>query len=293
MTATLLKSTFAGLLFALAMPATAAPVCGATPRIAALNRAWANPRGPVMIAAHRGGHLKAPENSLAAFDEAVAAGADFVEMDVRVSSDGVPFIMHDASVDRTTNGTGKGEAMTYAQLRQLRLKGGDTPPPTLVEALRSTCGRVLVDLDMKTSQVAPVVAVIEGLGMFDQVEMFHGNSEVLRAARALAPQLQVMTRLHKGTTLADTNRDLAPVRIVHGDFATLTPEMRDAIQATPARIWGNALGLPDVAVTKGGEISCTALKALREHGLTNIQTNYPALIRSELKRCGLANAAKH
>lgn len=290
MIATLVKSALAGALFTLAMPAMAAtPVCGATPRIAALERAWADPRGPVMIAAHRGGHLKAPENSLAAFDEAVEAGADFVEMDVRVSSDGVPFIMHDASVDRTTNGSGKAEAMTYAQLRQLRLKGGDTPPPTLVEALRRTCGRALVDLDMKTSQVAPIVAVIEGLGMFDQVEMFHGNSEVLRAARAIAPQLQVMTRLHKGLVLADLNRDLGPVRIVHGDFETLTPEMRSAIQATPARIWGNALGLPDAAVKLGGNASCTALKSLRDQGLNSIQTNYPALIRSELKRCKLTH----
>jgi glycerophosphoryl diester phosphodiesterase len=288
----MIKSALAGTLFLSAVPALATPFCGATPRIATLKRLWADPKGPLMITAHRGDHLKAPENSLTALDNAVASGADFVEIDVRVSSDGVPFIMHDGSVDRTTNGSGKAEAMTYAQLRQLRLKGGDTPPPTLIEALRTTCGRVLVDLDMKTSQVAPVVAVIEGLGMTDQVEMFHGNSEVLRSARALLPDLQVMPRLHATLPLAEITRGLGPVRIVHGDFKSLTPETRDAVRAMPARIWANALGFVDLAVTKGGETSCIALKSMTDRGVTNFQTNYPALIRAELRRCGFAKPAK-
>lgn len=270
-----------------ATPSLAAPFCGETPRIAQLQREWADPQGPVMIAAHRGGHLKVPENSLAAVDEAVAAGADFIEVDVQVSADGVPFIMHDRTVARTTNGTGKLEEMTYAQVRLLRLKGGDTPPPTLIEMLMHTCGKALVDLDMKTDRFAPVIAVVQALGMTDQVELFDANSDILRAARAIEPGLPVMTRLTADVTLDGINAGLSPVRIVHGDPQSLTPAARDAIRAIPARIWANALGDIDDLMASGSPRACGALKALREQGANAIQTNYPALLREQLTKCGL------
>ncbi|WP_159978904.1 MULTISPECIES: glycerophosphodiester phosphodiesterase family protein [unclassified Novosphingobium] len=273
----------------IAHPTLAAPFCGETPRIAALTREWADPRGPVMIASHRGGHLKVPENSLAAIDEAVAAGADFVEIDVQVSSDGVPFIMHDHTVDRTTNGTGKGEDLTYAQLRSLRLKGADTPPPTLLEMLMHTCGRVLVDIDMKTDHIAPVLAVIQGLGMAGQIEMFDADSNLLRAARALEPDLQVMTRLTKDATLEGINEGLSPVRIVHGDAQSLSPKARAQIQALPARIWANSLGETDDLMVRSATNACAALSKLQAMGANTIQTNYPALLRGYLAKCAARN----
>ncbi|HUD30947.1 MAG TPA: glycerophosphodiester phosphodiesterase family protein [Novosphingobium sp.] len=282
------KLILAAALAVTATPSLAAPFCGETPRIAQLQREWAEPQGPVMIAAHRGGHLKAPENSLAAVDEAVAAGTDFIEVDVQVSADGVPFIMHDRTVARTTNGTGKLEEMTYAQVRRLRLKGGNTPPPTLIEMLMHTCGKALVDLDMKTDRFAPVIAVVQALGMTDQVELFDANSDILRAARAIEPGLPVMTRLTDDVKLEGINAGLAPVRIVHGDPQSLTPEARDAIRAIPARIWANALGDIDDLMASGSPKACVALKTLREQGANAIQTNYPALLREQLAKCGLA-----
>ncbi|WP_052507909.1 glycerophosphodiester phosphodiesterase family protein [Sphingomonas hengshuiensis] len=269
-----------------AVPASATPVCAPTPRIAALQRAWADPRGPVLIASHRGGHLKAPENSLAAVDEAVAAGADVVEVDVQVSADGVPFLLHDRTLERTTNGTGRAAEKSYAELRALRLKGGDTPPPTLLELLRHSCGRVLVDLDMKTDQFAPVVALVQGLGMVDQVMLFDADSNLLRAARAIEPKLQVMTRLTAKTTLDDINQGLAPVRIVHGDPESLNPAARDAIRQMPARIWENALGEVDALMAAGSPKACPALKAMQALGVNAIQTDRPALLRVYLRKCG-------
>jgi len=291
MIANFLKMLLATVVVAGASVAHAAPFCGDTARIATLRRAWAAPDGPIMIAAHRAGHLKSPENSLAAIDEAVAAGADFVEIDVRVSSDGVPFVMHDAKVDRTTNGAGIGEAMTYGELRQLRLKGGDTPPPTLLEVLTRTCGRVLVDLDMKTDRYAPVVAMVESLGMFDQVQMFDADTRLLVASRALAPGLQVMPRLSEGASLEAVTAGLPPGRIVHGDPKTLTPPMRDAIKAVPMRIWANALGGVDGAIAAGSPTACDGLRSLREQGVSIFQTDQPALIRATLAKCGIGPRA--
>jgi glycerophosphoryl diester phosphodiesterase len=269
-----------------AVPASSTPFCGPTPRIAALQRAWANPQGPILIASHRGGHLKAPENSLAAIDEAVAAGADVVEVDVQVSADGVPFILHDRMLERTTNGTGRAADKTYAELRKLRLKGGDTPPPTLLELLRHSCGRVLVDLDMKTDHFAPVVAIVQGLDMVDQVMLFDTDGGLLRAAREIEPRLQVMTRLTAKVTLDDINQGLAPVRIVHGDPESLDPAVRDAIRQMPARIWENALGEVDALMAAGSPKACPALKSMQALGVNAIQTDRPALLRAYLRKCG-------
>ncbi|MCJ2184814.1 glycerophosphodiester phosphodiesterase family protein [Novosphingobium sp. 1949] len=281
---------FAALVSLLALPALAAPFCGASARLERLEALRRDPHGPVMIAAHRAGHLQAPENSLAAVDEGVAAGTDFIEIDVRVTSDGVPYVMHDHTLDRTTTGTGPNAQLTYRQLRALRLKGDGSAVPTLQDVLMRSCGKVLVDLDMKTDKVAPVIAVVESLGMVDQVVVFDSDSDTLRAARALQPALAVMTRLRAGLALSQINRGLAPITQVHGDPASLTPAAHAAIAAIPARIWANALGDVDAAMARHDASTCVRLGALRAMGVSMIQTDYPALLRATLQTCGLSGA---
>lgn len=78
----------------------------------------AHPMKPLVIA-HRGASGLAPENTLAAFSLAVALGADGVELDVQMSADGRPIVMHDARVNRTTNGTGNVSRLRFEQLQRL------------------------------------------------------------------------------------------------------------------------------------------------------------------------------
>lgn len=214
-----------------ATSALADPVCGQTAVMSRLQAELAKPRGALLIAAHRAGHLDAPENSLAAIDEAVREGADIVEIDVKVSADGVPFLMHDQTVTRTTGGAGEAESLTYAQLRRLRLEDSSEPPPTLVEALRKTCGRVLVDLDLKTDRIGPVVAAVQGLGMTDQVVFFDSDRAVLRAVRELAPRALLMPRVSRPDGLAAAVEGLPAVTIIHGDPESLTPQLRNGARA--------------------------------------------------------------
>ena len=75
--------------------------------------------GDFLVIAHRGGRGLAPENTLAAFAHASALGVDVLEMDLRQSRDGVPVILHDRSVDRTTDGQGRTDSLTLAQLQAL------------------------------------------------------------------------------------------------------------------------------------------------------------------------------
>jgi glycerophosphoryl diester phosphodiesterase len=97
----------------------------------------------------------APENTLAAFDKAIAMGARAIEMDVRMTADGHFVIMHDATVDRTTDGRGFVSKMTLAEIVALDAGAWFGPEfagervPTLREALRHLKGRTAVDIDFK------------------------------------------------------------------------------------------------------------------------------------------------
>src|SRR4051794_12907483 len=73
----------------------------------------------VVAIAHRGEHLVHPENTIPAFEEAIRAGADFIEVDVRTTSDGKLVLQHDATVDRCTNGHGEVAKMTFDEIRAL------------------------------------------------------------------------------------------------------------------------------------------------------------------------------
>src|SRR5947208_2872789 len=109
--------------------------------------AHAQPNRVVTIS-HRGEHLRHPENTMPAFRAAVDAGADFIEVDVRTTSDGKLVLMHDASVDRRTDGHGDIAALTFDAIRQLDagIKFGQqfagVKVPTFDEVLEFARGKI-------------------------------------------------------------------------------------------------------------------------------------------------------
>ncbi|MGH7679555.1 MAG: glycerophosphodiester phosphodiesterase, partial [Gemmatimonadaceae bacterium] len=95
-----------------------------------------------IVVAHRGNRVAAPENTLESLGDAVELGADAIEFDVRVTRDGVPMILHDAELDRTTNGHGRLNAYTFDDVRTLNAAarvpsrtGGRLQIPSLEEVL--------------------------------------------------------------------------------------------------------------------------------------------------------------
>ncbi len=110
------------------------------------------PASAPQVVAHRGASAKAPENTLDAFELAIDVGADVIEFDVRLTGDGHAVVMHDAGVDRTTDGAGLVMDLSLAQVRSLRIPvgaGGPARVPTLEEALGACSGRVAVDIEIK------------------------------------------------------------------------------------------------------------------------------------------------
>ena len=106
------------------------------------------------IFGHRGYPAKFPENSLAGFRYVVAHQIDGVEFDVHLTSDRIPVIMHDETIDRTTDGTGRIVDYTLAELRQFKLSNGESIP-TLDELLDVFENKdVWINLEFKTDNIA-------------------------------------------------------------------------------------------------------------------------------------------
>lgn len=98
--------------------------------------------------AHRGYPVKYPENTLSAYHAAYKLGFTHLELDVHLSKDGIPVLMHDITVDRMTNGKGRVKDFTYEELRELRVGEKETIP-TLEEALRFAKSKMMVSIELK------------------------------------------------------------------------------------------------------------------------------------------------
>jgi glycerophosphoryl diester phosphodiesterase len=155
------------------------------------------------VFAHRGGAALAPENTLAAFDRGVAAGADGIELDVHLSADGVPVVIHDGTLERTTGDAGKVTARTAAELARIdagyRFSDGTAFPfrgqgigiPTLREVLsRYPDSRVIIEMKMDTPQLGEAVAAeVRRAGAVERVCVAGYGARSAAAARAALPEM--------------------------------------------------------------------------------------------------------
>lgn len=138
------------------------------------------------IIAHRGACFDAPENSLEAFERALAQGAERIELDVHLTADGVPIVCHDESTGRTTGVDLPVAGTDLDVLRGLRLANGELLP-TLAEAADLVRGRGTLDVEIKAGSAAAVRAVLEVLhatGASTDVLITSFDQGVIAATRA-------------------------------------------------------------------------------------------------------------
>lgn len=197
------------------------------------------------VTGHRGagGQLGriAPEDTLAAYRAAIALGVDYVETDPRPTADGVLVNIHDNTVDRTTNGTGQVDEMTFDEIRALEIDGsafaGDYScerVPTLEEVLETCKGRVVVLVDAnKTNRVDLLVAAIQSADAIDWALFDTSSVEKIDEALALEPTLHTMIRVdtaEQATMQLDHFADHPPV-IVEVDSAAPLAEISAVVHA--------------------------------------------------------------
>lgn len=138
----------------------------------------------VPVVSHRGDWRYAPENSLQAVQRCIDLGVDVVEIDVRLTEDGHLVALHDLTVDRTTNGTGKLSDMTLAEVRELRLRnacgarGSRLQVPTLEEIMLLAKDNIMINLDKTEGEtVREAYEVLKRTGTVDHA-IFKGNDAV-------------------------------------------------------------------------------------------------------------------
>jgi glycerophosphoryl diester phosphodiesterase len=165
---------------------------------------------PAAVVAHRGHSAQAPENTMAAFADARRAGADWIEADVRIAADGVPVVMHDPTVDRTTAGTGKVAGLTAGQIAELDAGSwfgphfAGEPVPTfarLLDDLADRGGRLMLELKHPHTRddVELVLDMVRQSGIADRVAVQSFRPSILADVAAVAPELPralLTTTLH-------------------------------------------------------------------------------------------------
>jgi len=153
------------------------------------------------IFAHRGASAHAPENTLAAFELALAQGADGIELDAKLSADGHVVIIHDATVDRTTDRQGRVKDMSLAELRSLDAGGffaeqyHGEKVPTLEEVFEALGKRMFVNVELTNYNtpgdylVESVCMLVEKCGLQKQVLFSSFFASNLSKARGLLPEV--------------------------------------------------------------------------------------------------------
>jgi glycerophosphoryl diester phosphodiesterase len=143
------------------------------------------------ILGHRGARFEAPENTLRGLEVALRAGVDGVEVDVHLTRDGRPVVIHDETVERTCKGaSGRVDALTLDELRRLDAGDGERVP-TLEEVLEVTRGRCELFVELKGPGCeAAVVRAVSDLGLTDACLLKAFDHRQVLRAKALAPDLR-------------------------------------------------------------------------------------------------------
>jgi glycerophosphoryl diester phosphodiesterase len=145
----------------------------------------------IYVVGHRGAAGVEPENTLRGFRYAIELGVDFVECDVHLTRDGHLVVIHDETVDRTTNGTGKVSEMSLHEIRELDAGKGERIP-TIGEVLDLVKDRVKLLLELKGEGVErKAVEAVVSRGMEEQVVFTSFHVERLRRVKEINPNLKV------------------------------------------------------------------------------------------------------
>lgn len=233
------------------------------------------PQSSVVFVAHRGGLVPGyPENTLAAFRQAIKHGAHSIEIDLRGTKDGEIVIMHDETVDRTTNGRGYVTDRTLAELKTLDAGCGERIP-TYEEALQLVAGtgvKLLLDIKQSPALDKPkVVRLTEKHDAVPSVIVGPRNLDDLRAFRALNPNLRTLGFI-RGV------EDVEPFVRAGVDIIRLWPAWIHADPDLVKRV--HQLGRP--VWTTAGAASRDELERLIKLGVNGILSDLPALMNSLL-----------
>lgn len=258
----------------------------------------------VLVVAHRGDWRNAPENSLQAFKNCIDMGVDMIEIDLKKTKDNQLVIMHDETIDRTTDGKGKPSDYTLEEIRKFHLKNGlgrptFHPVPTLEEVLNLAKGKILINIDKGYDYFKDVYALLVKTGTVNQVVIKSGYSyEKVKAENGeVLDKVIYMPIVNLDTPQAEALIDgyavLRPVA-VECCFNEVTPDVLRLLQKVKAggsKIWLNSLW-PSLNAGHDDDRAVELNEAdeswgwLLEQGASLMQTDRPAALLDYLQAKG-------
>jgi glycerophosphoryl diester phosphodiesterase len=233
----------------------------------------------IMTSAHRGEHTHHPENSIPAIQGAVDAGMDYVEIDVRTTSDGQLVLMHDPSVNRMTDGKGLVKNMTLAEIKKLDLGArfpGQFPGlqvPTFDEVLEFCRGKIGNYVDTKDAAPEALVAAIERHDMGKHVMFWSEHPDFLKQIATLQPSWVLMPEAFNPQN-------------VHKLIDRLHPQLLGADERDFNAVTIAAAKEVNVGIFVDRQTEKEWQDAI-DNGAVGIQTNFPAELTAYLRARGL------
>lgn len=179
-----------------------------------------------IVIAHRGNHIDVPENTLAAYEEAIRVGADYVEVDLHTTKDGHLVILHNGTVDKMTGEKGAVSDLTYEEIKKLRIhpvKNTDTGVyriPDFASVLKLCKDHINIYLDFKDADVAETYRLIKQAGMEHQIVVYLNKKEQYGQWRKAAPHIPLMASLRENESLEQWEKLLEkkPINIVDNAY---------------------------------------------------------------------------
>lgn len=237
------------------------------------------------ISAHRGNTGLAPENTLATFEKALKLHVNFVEIDVRTTADGELIILHDGSLNRTTNGEGPVKNVTFSELKKLSAGKGhvgfeEEKIPSLVEVCQLISRwnkwhskKTYIYVDCKEVAPKPLVEILQKYGLAKE-SCFYGSDAFLLSLKTEFPEARLMPSLRKKEDIALKIATLHPFAF-DASWLTLTPEIIKEAHANGIQIFTDLLGPLDQE---------TNYQKAAKMGVDLILTDKPTLVLKTLHR---------
>lgn len=231
-------------------------------------------RNAFIVIAHRGSHLIKPENTIASITEAIAFGADYVELDLRTTKDGHLVLLHNDRVDGVSNGKGLIKDLDLEEVKKLVLKGKDGSLHRIAsfeEALKACKGKINIYLDFKAAEAEKAYQAIKKAKMERQVLVYvSGNSDYL-SWRKTTPEMPLMSSFDNTITTRE------------GLLEAMAKTPLEAIDNVPNEKLLPVLKTMGISifmdVQKASETPDDWDKAIK-HGVQGLQTDHPeALIK--------------
>jgi glycerophosphoryl diester phosphodiesterase len=239
-----------------------------------------------IVIAHRGNHVDAPENTLKAYENAIAVGADFIEIDLRTTKDSQLVIMHDGTIERMTNGKGKirdctlSELLTYQVEEKSKPAWGKFSIPKFEEVLTLVKNKINIYLDFKDADVLKTYQTLLKYGVEKQVIVYINYPLQAKKWMEIAPQIPLIVsfpdNIRDSVALA-TFLTQYPVSVLDGSYKAYNTGMVQSAHQNKTIVW------PDIQHPDESEFWEEAIGL----GVDGLQTDHPEALINFLKNKGI------